>query len=824
MNSICRRTLPAALMVVAAVVCGLAATAGAQGVAPPMDLDEAALIAVVQGDADWLAKQNACRRLRQVGTAKSVPALAALLTDEKLSHMARYALEPMPCEEAVQALRDALATTAGMQKIGVITSLGAMRDKASVALLTPLLDDANADIAGTAAGALGRIATKDAVAALNANRGTPAVTEGLLTAAQRYLEAGKEKDAYPIYESLYVPDQPTHVRTGAFRGMAYARPKQAPEQLIAALDGKDALFRDLAAYIVGETPDAKDTAAYAKALPGLSPSGQTSLVRGLAARGDTKAREAVAGMLGQAHRRVQLEAIKALAVLGNSSNVPALVAAMGSDDADIAAAAQATFAKLPGKGVDAAAGKALADTTPAVRAELLLLLAGRRADNAISLALEDVGAADVDVRKASLRVLDLLGTEKEVPSVIVAMKQAPDASSRSAAEKALRGIASRCGQPALAAVLAGMDGADTKVRIGALGAVGQIGGPEALAVVVATLNDSDKDVQSEAVRVLSNWATLDAVPHLEQLAKSDDLSRQVLGLRGYIRLAGSEADMAKRAQMLTNALSLATRTDERKQALGGWGTVKTMQSLKVLTPFLDDAEVCDEASSALVSVAAVLVKQDAARLAASDALRAVVETCKNEDIRKNARKVMKDAGVTMSGAEILFNGKDLTGWKAEGGAAWSVESGCLVGRQGEKNAPGDLFTVREYGDFELVVEYKVQWPANSGVWFRYQTPQKAYQADILEYKDPVAHSGTIYCPGKMFLGANLDPSIEKKDDWNTIKVRAQGDHLVVTLNGKVTADVHEGSYAKGRIGFQIHAGDQFATMQISVRKMVLKPL
>jgi hypothetical protein len=172
----------------------------------------------------------------------------------------------------------------------------------------------------------------------------------------------------------------------------------------------------------------------------------------------------------------------------------------------------------------------------------------------------------------------------------------------------------------------------------------------------------------------------------------------------------------------------------------------------------------------------------------------------------------------------LFNGKDLSGWKPDGNAAWAVEQGCLVGKQGPNNAPGDLFTTEEFSDFELVVEYKIQWPANSGVWFRYQSPEKAYQADILEYKKPVAYSGTLYCPGKMFLAANTDPKIEKKDDWNTMKVRAQGDHLVITLNDKVTADVHDSSYAKGRIGFQVHPGEEFKDMKITVRKIALRKL
>jgi 3-keto-disaccharide hydrolase len=172
----------------------------------------------------------------------------------------------------------------------------------------------------------------------------------------------------------------------------------------------------------------------------------------------------------------------------------------------------------------------------------------------------------------------------------------------------------------------------------------------------------------------------------------------------------------------------------------------------------------------------------------------------------------------------LFNGKDLSGWEATGNAAWSVEDGCLVGRQGPNGAAGDLFTEQEYDDFEVTVTFKMNWPGNSGVWFRYLAPDKSYQADILEYENPECYAGTLYCPGKMFLSMNEDPAIVNRDGWNTIKIRAQGDHLVITLNDVVTGDVHEDSFSRGKIGFQIHAGDQFKDMQITVREAVIEPL
>jgi len=190
---------------------------------------------------------------------------------------------------------------------------------------------------------------------------------------------------------------------------------------------------------------------------------------------------------------------------------------------------------------------------------------------------------------------------------------------------------------------------------------------------------------------------------------------------------------------------------------------------------------------------------------------------------EKAAREEKDAAGTKTGFLKLFNGKDLAGWEAGGGAKWVVKDGAIVGTQGENNSPGDLFTKNTYKDFLLEVTYRVEWPCNSGVWFRYQTPEKAYQADILEYKDPECYSGTLYCPSKMFLAMNKDKTIVNRDGWNTIKVQAEGDHIQIWLNGKQVADVRDKTTDSGKIGFQVHPGAEFGPMKIVVREMLLKP-
>jgi hypothetical protein len=158
-----------------------------------------------------------------VGTAASVPALAALLSAKENSHMARYALERIPAPEAGQALRNALASLPADLQVGVIGSLGARGESASVGALYPLLA-ADEPVARAAALALGALRTEEAAAALASTNpqgrsAQLAATDASLACAEALLAAGRKAEALAIYKRCAVGEQPKHVRLAATRGM-----------------------------------------------------------------------------------------------------------------------------------------------------------------------------------------------------------------------------------------------------------------------------------------------------------------------------------------------------------------------------------------------------------------------------------------------------------------------------------------------------------------------------------------------------------------------------------------------------------------------------
>ena len=189
---------------------------------------EARLAAVLESGASRDAKDVVCRQLRILGTAGSVPALARLLPDENLSHMARFALERIEDPAAGAALRSALPKVSGALKAGVAGSLGARRDTAAVPSLMELLAAEDAAVVTAVAAALGAIATPEAASALTAAvekapaTARAALIDGALRAAEALEAAGKEAEATAVYKALAGDDLPEHVKLAVSRGLSEA--------------------------------------------------------------------------------------------------------------------------------------------------------------------------------------------------------------------------------------------------------------------------------------------------------------------------------------------------------------------------------------------------------------------------------------------------------------------------------------------------------------------------------------------------------------------------------------------------------------------------
>lgn len=170
-------------------------------------------------------KAKACMRIGELGAKEAVPALAALLGDERMGMYARYGLEPIPDPSAGDALRAALPKLKGNLLIGVVNSINKRRDAKASPALVKMLYGADAELARAAAAALGNIGgeanAKELQAALGKTSGMlkMAVADAALVCAERLLAEGKREQALALYAFLSAPSVPKSARLAAMNGI-----------------------------------------------------------------------------------------------------------------------------------------------------------------------------------------------------------------------------------------------------------------------------------------------------------------------------------------------------------------------------------------------------------------------------------------------------------------------------------------------------------------------------------------------------------------------------------------------------------------------------
>ena len=162
-------------------------------------------------------------------------------------------------------------------------------------------------------------------------------------------------------------------------------------------------------------------------------------------------------------------------------------------------------------------------------------------------------------------------------------------------------------------------------------------------------------------------------------------------------------------------------------------------------------------------------------------------------------------------AVSLFNGKDLDGWIIYGTEKWYVEDGELICESGPDKQYGYLGTTGKYKNFELNIEFLQEAEGNSGVFIRSSidgTKIAGWQAEVAP---PGSNTGGIYeSYGRGWLikpDKELD-SVLKMGEWNTMKIRAEGDVVTTWLNGTqmITIEDEKIGAAEGQIALQIHDG------------------
>ena len=167
---------------------------------------------------------------------------------------------------------------------------------------------------------------------------------------------------------------------------------------------------------------------------------------------------------------------------------------------------------------------------------------------------------------------------------------------------------------------------------------------------------------------------------------------------------------------------------------------------------------------------------------------------------------------------VLFDGKTLGDWDKVGETNWRVEDGAIVADKRTSKTPAYLLSKNKYKDFMLHVEFWASDDANSGIFLRCSDLEKVgdrtcYEVNIFDQrKDP------SYGTGAITRYVEINPMPKAGGKWNTYEITIKGRDLTVVLNGKKTAELHNGMFQDGPFALQHGAG------VIKFRKVAIRPL
>jgi len=201
------------------------------------------------------------------------------------------------------------------------------------------------------------------------------------------------------------------------------------------------------------------------------------------------------------------------------------------------------------------------------------------------------------------------------------------------------------------------------------------------------------------------------------------------------------------------------------------------------------------------------------------------------------------------GWQLLFDGKTLAGWHVSAPPAGGGRSGappappqpgqvgtpqpCVAARSNSASAvpggsqwevvdgsltacgqpTGYLTSDRSYKNFVLSLEFKCGVDTNSGVFVRSPHENGGYEVQIWRRQPAGYNTGAIVNTAKTAREYAF-----KADQWNRYQITADGDHLVVVLNGETTLDVHDGKFPEGNLRLQ------YQQFPIAFRNIRLRPL
>ena len=576
------------------------------------------------------------------------------------------------------------------------------------------------------------------------------------------------------------------------------------------------------------------------------------IINMLGIRSDHMALPLITSSLSDSYQNVRIEASSAVVKLEGTKSIPALIDYMMkfSSHSDQEAAKSALMSVCGSDNISLLVPVLKSGSTSS-RISTIELLAWNKENVYFPDVLPLTQSAEEPLKRAAIKALVNLSGPSDQEKLIELLLMTDKPDYLDDIRDAIGVAAGKISDPEKrsTAILKAMGGNIPKEKI--IPVLAKTGGREALKTVMIEFENGNADIRDVCFKTLSDWKDYSASSSLFEICASGNKTYEGPAFEGYIRqIKSAELPDEQKLLFFRKIMPFALSTDRKNEILTEIGKLKTYQSLYFVAKYLDDSTTSATAAKSAMYIA--LPSVDSKTGLYGELVREVLSKSamklKGKESEYDKEMVNKYlAGMPADeGFKPMFNGKDLSGWqglvenpverakmkpvelakkqieankKVPGN--WSVKDDCIW-----FNGAGDnLCSIKEYVDFEMLVDWKITKKGDSGIYLRGSPQVQIWDTSRVEVGAQVG-SGGLY-NNQTNLSRPLKVADNPVGDWNSFRIVMVGEKVSVWLNGELVVDnVTLENYwdrkipifPKGPIELQAH-GTDLAFRDIYVREI-----
>lgn len=819
-------------------------------------------ISMVESSKENTVKDFFIKQLQLIGGEASVQAVKIYLTDKNLCSPAVGVLASVNGTASEKILSEALSDPNLPCAASVMNTLASVNSELAVNHFITWSSDRDIQIRAAAYRALAQSGSPAAYPVLDKAARAVAykweysgATASLLAYAGRVAEKGDIGTMEKICKTLLekCKDRTNlQFRSGALETLVKYKGTDAMNYLLDAASHPDNSYRIKAMQLSLTLPGIQVTCKWMDYFTKAPAFSKPEIIAMLGQRKDETAIPLIISSLGSADQAVRKEAVTALVKMKGQDAIPELVSFMkkNAGTADQNAVKGALVTVLDSRRLPQLL-PVLEEGPDEARRSVIELLSWSRQPEHFRTVLPFVSSENESVRTSAYKALPALVSEGDQEKILELIAATDNPSYIADLQMALSNAANLVKDPERRSDMILNSSLLKTAREKIIPVLANTGGSAALKYVLDEFENGSPELREICFRTLTSWKDYTAASALYEICASGNKTYEAPAFNAYVRLVKSApVTPDQRLLLYRKIMPMAVTAERKNQVLTETGKIKTWQALFFVARYLDDPETSSAAARAAMYIAlptaegkdgmyGTLVREILGKVIVK--LTGAEIEYERELIRKYLASMPPDEGFVP-----IFNGRDLTGWQGLVGNPltrakmspaelalkqaeankkmlenWSVRDGCIW-----FNGSGDnLCSVKEYGDFELLVDWKITKKGDSGIYLR-GTPQvQIWDTSRVDVGAQVG-SGGLYNnqknPSKPLVVAD-----NPVGEWNSFRIVMIGEKVSVWLNGILVVDavVLENYwnrsipiFPKGPIELQAH-GTDLAFRDIYVREI-----